>query len=272
MKEESISTEQLAHHHDNDDDDDDDNDDDVVDGAINEKKRLYDPDNPKMTHPLHPLNNNINISHNNKFKSNFHASQNIPHHLHAMIGLDRYPNYLSRWSMEDIEELETSMELRLQQVREQKQMIQMQRQSFSDLMKEVVHTLKENHNIHENDDNDNDNDDNDDNDCNENLVTLLTPPSSWSEIQESILDPQASKAIFGSKWFQNQEPQPLTVEQVLSGKVNVSLDASLLEGWMDQEMFDVYSFPLLSPEVCEVFFSLALFHLWFHFVHSIHFE
>ena len=40
-----------------------------------------------------------------------------------------------------------------------------------------------------------------------------------------------------------------TVEDILEGKVNVDLDASLLENWMSQELFDVYSLPLLTNEV-----------------------
>ena len=36
------------------------------------------------------------------------------------------------------------------------------------------------------------------------------------------------------------------------GKVKVDLDPALLEDWMDQEMFDVFSFSLLTPEFCSI--------------------
>ena len=40
-----------------------------------------------------------------------------------------------------------------------------------------------------------------------------------------------------------------TVEEISNGKAQVDLDPSLLEDWMCQEMFDVYSVPLLTNEV-----------------------
>jgi hypothetical protein len=39
------------------------------------------------------------------------------------------------------------------------------------------------------------------------------------------------------------------VQEVLSGQVTVELDAHLLEELMEEELFDVYSIPLLTPEV-----------------------
>ena len=42
------------------------------------------------------------------------------------------------------------------------------------------------------------------------------------------------------------------IEDIIVGKVKVDLDPALLEDWMDEEMFDVYSFSLLTPEFCSI--------------------
>ena len=78
---------------------------------------------------------------------------------------------------------------------------------------------------------------------------LFEPPSTWSEVQSQILDPRASHAIFKSKQFKNVAQRP-SVQQVLTGEATVELDAHLLQELMEEELFDVYSLPLLSPEVC----------------------
>jgi len=63
-------------------------------------------------------------------------------------------------------------------------------------------------------------------------------------------------AIFKSKIFRGvfktspDHSSSPSVEDVLNGKVSLKLDPAQLEVWMEQEMFDVYSFPLLSTEFC----------------------
>lgn len=69
---------------------------------------------------------------------------------------------------------------------------------------------------------------------------------------------RASRAIFGSKQFQKRSSSSTTlstpscpsIEDVLNGSVQVELDLALLEDWLDEELFDVYSFPILSESFC----------------------
>lgn len=184
-------------------------------GAINEKERTYakagESDMDVDDHPAIERNHGT-----------FDPSS-LPHALHALAGLDRYPNYLSRWSHEDIDQLEESLERQLQEVRRQKQSIQDQRDGINVLLRRV---MKE--------------------DAEGTLTKILTPPTSWDEIRD-VLDPRASDTIFGSKQFKKSPP---TIDHVLAEKVRVQLDGAQLEDWVDQEMYDVYSFPLLSEMFC----------------------
>jgi len=71
---------------------------------------------------------------------------------------------------------------------------------------------------------------------------------------------RASRTIFGSKQFRKRSsssststsssPSCPTIKDVLSGRVKVELDLALLEDWLDEEFFDVYSFPILSESFC----------------------
>ena len=38
------------------------------------------------------------------------CNEDLAFHLHGIFGLDHYPNYLLKWKMEDINELETRLE------------------------------------------------------------------------------------------------------------------------------------------------------------------
>lgn len=42
----------------------------------------------------------------------------------------------------------------------------------------------------------------------------------------------------------------ITVDDVIAGRIRIDLDTTHLEEWMDEEMFDVYSVPLLSKTFC----------------------
>lgn len=201
-----------------------------ADGAINEKARFYKSGSASSSKIP---------SHLNKSRSDFDATQNIAHHLHAIVGLDRYPNYLSRWSIDDVDALEKSMEEKLKKVREQKHYIETQREFLSQLIADTVDI-----------DPNTETKDRVNRKINSDIESLLNVPTSWDTIRDEILDPRASEVIFGSKWFSKKKKVP-TVHEVIRGKVDIQLDDFLLGSWMDQEMFDVYSFPLFSKEFCK---------------------
>lgn len=77
-------------------------------GAINEKARSYGLED-------------IEKKQYSAGKTNFDPKGKPSHLLHAIHGLDRYPNYLSRWNYEidDIDRLESALEEQLQKVKEQ---------------------------------------------------------------------------------------------------------------------------------------------------------
>ena len=160
-----------------------------------------------------PKENPIPTSTEASFDPSKHRSQL----WHALEGMDRYPAYLSRWQEYDMEQLEQALEMKLLQVRNQKKSILERRQGIRTLMESLDPPY------------------------------LLTVPQNWEDIKNHILDPRAAKAIFQSKWYRKGPP---SVEDVLSGRSEVDLDPHLLEGWMDQELFDVYSMPLLSRDFC----------------------
>jgi hypothetical protein len=200
----------------------DDSEMDVVGGgAINEKKRTF-----GTTTRFPKLERNIKDA-SSSSSSNFRATSDRSHLMHAMEGLDRYPNYLSRWSIDDTEELERALEERLAQVRQQKQTNLQRRQGLQMVVEKVCQDNPE-------------------------WQDFLQVPRTWDEIRTNILDPQATKAIFRSKSFRAGGPkeQVPSVQEVLSGKATVELDAGYLEVYMDEEIYDVYSFPLLAPSFC----------------------
>jgi hypothetical protein len=141
------------------------------------------------------------------------------HLLHALEGLDRYPNYLNRWNDQDILELESSLEEKLEKVRKQKMSIRNQRNAIASFCQQRGDPHP-----------------------------MLQQPQSWDELQE-ILDPSFFRAIMGSKMFRKQTP-PL--DQVLSGNVTVEIDAHMLESIVDPEVFDVYSMPVFQTTFCDV--------------------
>jgi len=180
-------------------------------GAINEKKRSL-----KQT-------TQQGVQEEDDKTSGYDPVGSRSHLMHALEGMDRYPNYLSRWSEADMDLLEEALESQLRKVREQKEAVLKRRQGIDAMVERLVEQ-------------------------NDKWSELLTPPKTWKEIQDSVLDPRAAKAIFKSKLFTSSSNKP-TVEQVLSGQVSVELDAYLLEELMEEELFDVYSLPLLSSEV-----------------------
>ena len=191
-------------------------------GAINEKERTYTkPGGPQDAEDMSVTEGPVS---ERSSGSNGFDPSSLSHALHALAGLDRYPNYLSRWSNEDVDQLEESLERQLQEVRRQKQSIRDRREGINALLGRVA---KE--------------------DPGGTSTQILTPPTSWEEIRDNVLDPRASDAIFRSKQFKKFRP---SVDDVLSGKIQVHLDGAQLEAFIDQEFFDVYSFPLLSEAFC----------------------
>jgi hypothetical protein len=152
-----------------------------------------------------------------KSGGSFDPSNHRSHLWHALEGLDRYPSYLSRWQEDDMVELEKALEKQLQKVRDQKKTVLDRRQGIHTMMKHLDPKY------------------------------VLSIPQNWDEVRD-MLDPIAAKAIFKSTWYQQEPP---SVHDVLSGKSQVDLDAHLLEGLMEQELFDVYSMPLLSRAFCD---------------------
>jgi hypothetical protein len=177
-------------------------------GAINERQRLF-----ATEHPSSSQENNA---------SRFDPSSVRGHLYHALEGLHRYPNYLSRWSEADMEKLEVALHEQLAKVQEQRSSIHQRRNEIT----RVVEALLQNDARWKN---------------------LTKRPRNWQDIHDrGILHPDASKAIFGSRmWNKNS-----SMDDVLTGRCNVELDVGNLTVLMDEEFPDIYTLPLLSPEFC----------------------
>jgi hypothetical protein len=186
-------------------------------GAVNEKKRQHEIA-PSSSSPLAET-----VASSSKYDPSTHRA----HLFHTLEGMDRYPNYLSRWSLDDMSQLEDALQQQLDRVRQQKLLIQERRRDIEKLVEVLVQQDggRWDH--------------------------LLTPPSSWDYVKDHILDPSASKAIFGSQTFASKQADTPNVQQVLAGQADVELDAPKLQRLMDEEFFDVYSFRLLSPHFCK---------------------
>src|SRR6056300_33611 len=77
-------------------------------GAINEKQRTF---------QQHKNNVASGTSNNNDKEDAWDPSDNLSHMLHALVGLDRYPNYLSRLNNDDVISIERALEETLIKVR-----------------------------------------------------------------------------------------------------------------------------------------------------------
>lgn len=222
-------------------------------GAINEKPRSYGSGNE-----------NEGVDGDGDGGGNettsWNPSDNLSHMLHALVGLDRYPNYLGRFKdVSDMQELEKALEARLSDVRRQRSEIVERR---AGIRRVVGRYLSMNgHDVsHAEDEGPSD--------CSGlwSRHPSLSPPKTWLDLKErKILQGQAFKVAYHSisKSLSNQESNRKrkskgrksekqtmpTVEEITKAKITVELDPSLLEDWMCQEMFDVYSFPLLTNEV-----------------------
>jgi hypothetical protein len=164
------------------------------------------------------------------------------HVLHALEGLDRYPNYLSRISLEDTETLEQALQERLNLVRVQQQAMTKRRQGLDRLVANLVEQDPR-------------------------WKALFIATSNHvgpSQIYHFGLGPSqiyhfvGSSGVHGNLSFPNvSETKRLLVDSISTrfsgtGTSKVELDARYLQELMDEEeMFDVYSFPLLFSEFCE---------------------
>ena len=192
-------------------------------GAINEKERTYTkPGDPQDAADMSVTEGPVG---ERSSESNGFDPSSLSHALHALAGLDRYPNYLSRWSNEDVDQLEESLERQLQEVRRQKQSIRDRREGINALLGRVA---KE--------------------DPGGTSTQILTPPTSWEEIRDNVLDPRASGAIFSSKQFKKFPP---SVDDVLSGKIQVHLDGAQLEAFIVRAWR-----PCFSRTKCGIFFLI----------------
>ena len=181
-------------------------------GKINEKERSY---------------GRVELSEAGQRSSGFNPEIDTSHLVHAIVGLDRYPNYLTRWnySFDDIEKFESALETQLEKVREQKYKL-LERNELALNIVKGLGGLAEDNQVD---------------------TSILNEPIDWIDIND-VLDVRASRAIFQSKMFQGNDRPSL--QDVLKGNVDVELDASKLEEWLDEEALDTYSFPLLSEEFC----------------------
>ena len=87
---------------------------------------------------------------------------------------------------------------------------------------------------------------------------LLSPPKDWIDLRErNILQEEAFKVAYQStnnkrKTKSKKGNMQQSITDIIEGKVHVDLDPALLEDLLQQEMYDVYSIPLLTPEFCSI--------------------
>ena len=79
-------------------------------GAINEKERLYAKgQGTAEIITSSPADNESNHVSSSTGTSSSFDPNSLSHSLHAAVGMERYPNYLSRWSFDDMDQLEASL-------------------------------------------------------------------------------------------------------------------------------------------------------------------
>ena len=204
-----------------DDDDDDDNSakkppphgEELGGGAINEKKRTNATDVAQEE------------------SSGFDPVHVRAHLFHALEGLHRYPNYLaSRWKEKDMDHLEQALLQQVELVRQQRRILK-ERGALADEQLQRLLSGTDG----------------------ERWKRLLTMPTTWEQVQREILDPAAVRAIFGGRrhaWNDSDDTAP-SVADVVSGRCcPVELNVGNLTVLMDEEMPDVFTFPLLSQTFC----------------------
>jgi hypothetical protein len=174
-----------------------------------------------------PTASSSSSSSSSSSKTNYDPQHNHAHLLHSIMGLDRYPNYLSRWSynIHDIDKLQDALTHQLEKVKHQKLNLIERRKRMNEIIEHAMATYQDID------------------------WTVLTVPLSWEQVRSDILHEDASKAIFQSRLFKSVNDRP-ELQDVLEGKVHVELDLGQLEDWLHEEFFDVYSMSLLSRSFC----------------------
>ena len=156
----------------------------------------------------------------------FQPIKHRSHLHHALEGLDRYPNYLQRWNVRDMDLLEASLEQQLTLVRQQRTLVMDVRTATGDLVRDLLM----------------------DNEAMWKDLWINSRPTDWTHIRR-ILDDKAAIAIVPPP--SSHKPDWPSVQSVLDGTTDISLEVSKLTPLMDEECFDVYSFPLLSAPFVE---------------------
>ena len=83
---------------------------------------------------------------------------------------------------------------------------------------------------------------------------VFSKPATWAELRERqvLQDPAFRVAHRSALRCAKRQGTNSEVREVIDGKLHIQIDASLLEEFMDQAMFDVYAFPMLAPEFCKL--------------------
>lgn len=148
-------------------------DDNVGGGAINEKTRHYHPSDSVIGSDLGK----------NIVCDGWNPTEHLSHMLHALVGLDRYPQYLGRFrNLSDIDLLANALETRLSDVRRHRTEIGQRRKGIQKLIAKLTSGVID--------------DDDDDCDCSAlwSGHPLLSPPKTWTELRErNILTDHAFK-------------------------------------------------------------------------------
>jgi len=260
-------------------------------GAVNEKKRTHrvegrlyrqrgeSPPPGKTTTPTSDRQQQSQ----SRVDAAFDPVRCKSHLWHALEGLDRYPNYLSRFADDDdggsidaddrgpIGRLEQALELQLAKVRQQRGAVRDRRRGIAALVDELslrttTTTLVSDRAVaKETDERRQEGGAVDDDDDEGYWSDFIRAPDTWEELERrDILDPRLRRCIFGSKMFNATKKvdkgggdvgvgrggKATTLREVLEGRANVELDVGSLTELMEEEFTDVYSLPVLSRNFC----------------------
>ncbi|GKY94635.1 hypothetical protein MPSEU_000429000 [Mayamaea pseudoterrestris] len=141
------------------------------------------------------------------------TSKHRSHLYHALEGLGRYPNYLQRWSTQDIDHLEASLEEQLTKVRTQRAMVIGARAATRELIEQLMLTGEADETWSD--------------------LFIYSRPNDWNDVQ-CLLDPRTVTAIFKSNMFEKHN-NIASVASVLDGTANVKLDVAKLTELIDEE-------------------------------------
>lgn len=206
-------------------------------GAINEKQRRYGIDNKPLTCKASSDENNNDST---LLSSSNYDPLHIRSHLyHTLEGLDRYPNYLSRWNNEnDIQKLEDTLQYYQDLVKRERQRIESYQ---NNIIEPILNQINMNNKEED-----------------EKYYSILCkPPESWEVVKDQILHPDIVRIIFDSPTWKNNH-HDISVMDVLNGKISISYNVGTLSDIMEEELYDVFSIPILRPEFCQLLQSYII--------------